>query len=265
MSTITAPCSCASHGTQPATNERPRYYARQLVTPDDFTLEQDYFRAKMRRHNRFLHGFGVVCGARVVLSNQPWKVIVKSGYILGPYGDEIYIETDQCVDVRDSCTPPPPDDNGCHEAQPVPTSTTTQWVAVQYKEKQTRLVRVPAGGCGCEDSICEYSRFCDSYQICILDHCPNPGSPQTITFGSGPAPDCPPCPPEPWVSLASFTVDDQGSVTIQECDCRRQVVEFGSSWWSCQPIDNTSNTPTDKNKNNPAGTPNVPKPPPGKP
>ena len=143
MPTTTAPCSCASHGTQPATNERPRYYARQLVTPDDFTLEQDYFRAKMRRHNRFLHGFGVVCGARVVASNQPWKVIVQSGYILGPYGDEIYIETDQCIDVHDSCTPAPPDDNGCHEARRAPTATTTQWVAVQYQEKQTRLVAFP--------------------------------------------------------------------------------------------------------------------------
>lgn len=45
--------------------ERPRYYARQLMTPDDLLLEADYFRDKLRRHNMFLHGWGVVCGALV--------------------------------------------------------------------------------------------------------------------------------------------------------------------------------------------------------
>ncbi|PYV22134.1 MAG: hypothetical protein DMG27_18945 [Acidobacteria bacterium] len=39
--------------------ERPRYFPRQLITPDDVTLEQDYFRNKLRRHNRLLHGWGV--------------------------------------------------------------------------------------------------------------------------------------------------------------------------------------------------------------
>jgi hypothetical protein len=235
MSTTT-PCNCVSHSSKTVINERPRYYARQLVTPDDMTLEQEYFRAKMRRHNRFLHGWGVVCGARVVPSNKPWKVIVKSGYILGPFGDEIYIETDQCVDVRVPCNPAPPtSDDGCQEAQPVPPVNTTQYVAVRYKEIKTRLIRVPLGGCGCEDSACEYSRFCDGFQICILDHCPSTSDRPTLNLGNGSATDCPECPAEPWVALASFTVDANGAVLIKECDCRRQVLGFGSFWWPCTP------------------------------
>src|SRR5215470_318459 len=179
--TTTTPCKCGGHQTNGTVNERPRYYPRQLVTPGDMTLEQDYFRAKMRRHNRFLHGWGVVCGAQVVLppdpTKYPWKVIVKSGYILGPYGDEICIETDQCIDVRVPCNSVPPStDNGCMEAQPAPSANSTQYVVVRYQEARTHLVRVPAGGCGCEDSLCEYSRFADGYQICILDHCPIPVS-----------------------------------------------------------------------------------------
>jgi hypothetical protein len=234
MST-TAPCNCAGHTPKTSVNERPRYYARQLVTPDDMTLEQDYFRAKMRRHNRFLHGWGVVCGAHVVNAKQPWKVIVKSGYILGPHGDEIYIETDQCVDVRVPCTPPAPSGSGCEEAQPAPPTTATQYVAVQYKEMPTGLIRVPLGGCGCDDHACEYSRFCDGYQICILDHCPNKATEQPLTLGGGVAPDCPPCAAEPWVALASFTVNTDGIVTIRKCDCRRQVVGLASMWWACTP------------------------------
>ena len=75
--------------------ELPRYYPRQLITPDDLTLEQNYFRDRMRRHNRLLHGWGVVCGALVcpgavttdtngVVSLSPWQVQVQPGYILGP-------------------------------------------------------------------------------------------------------------------------------------------------------------------------------------
>src|SRR5260370_39362995 len=93
-------------GRTPTTNtcsntiaELPRYYPRQLITPADLTLEQDYFRDRMRRHNRLLHGWGVVCGATVcpvqivnadgTVSYAPWQVQVQPGYILGPYGDEI--------------------------------------------------------------------------------------------------------------------------------------------------------------------------------
>ncbi len=36
--------------------ERVHYFPRQLITANDMTAEQDYFRQKQRRHNRFLHG-----------------------------------------------------------------------------------------------------------------------------------------------------------------------------------------------------------------
>ena len=60
---------CGGSSTSPCANsiaELPRYYPRQLITPADLTLEQDYFRDRLRRHNRLLHGWGVVCGALVL-------------------------------------------------------------------------------------------------------------------------------------------------------------------------------------------------------
>ena len=51
--------------------ERTRYYAGQLVGPDDLTEDQRYFRERLRRHNRLLHGWGVVCGARVRAGEGP--------------------------------------------------------------------------------------------------------------------------------------------------------------------------------------------------
>lgn len=225
----TGQCHCAEHTTRPSVSERPRYYSRQLITPDDMTLEQDYFRTKLRRHNRFLHGWGVVCGAEVVEANKPWRVIVKTGYILGPYGDEIYIEKDFCLDVRKSCTQSPPlADDDCVEVQPPEPSDAPRFIAVRYVEKPTHLVRVPLGGCGCEENTCEYTRFSDSYEICVLDHCPDShhlqnGEPRDVA-NLGITPACPECPTDPWVVLGEFTVDEQGKVTLEEpSNCRKQL------------------------------------------
>src|SRR5215472_457073 len=41
---------------------RPRYFVGQLVDADDFRLEQDYFRSRLRRLNRALYGSGIVQG-----------------------------------------------------------------------------------------------------------------------------------------------------------------------------------------------------------
>src|SRR4051794_5072174 len=84
-------------GGQAASLERVRYFARQLLTPEDLTTDQDHVRAKFRRHNRFLHGWGVVCGAAVRPGKDDWVVTIDPGYLLGPQGDDILI--DDCVTV----------------------------------------------------------------------------------------------------------------------------------------------------------------------
>src|SRR5262250_196441 len=82
--------------------ERVRYYPRQLLTEVDMSTEQDYFRQKARRQNRFLHGWGVVCGMEVKASpdkSRPWQVLVCPGYAVGPQGDEIRIAEAVAVDL----------------------------------------------------------------------------------------------------------------------------------------------------------------------
>jgi hypothetical protein len=46
---------------------RPRYFAGQLLSEVDLRDEQAYQIAKQRLHNRYLHGYGVVCGLQVQL------------------------------------------------------------------------------------------------------------------------------------------------------------------------------------------------------
>jgi PKD repeat protein len=71
---------------------RPLYFDRQQLTAADLTAGQDYLRARLRRHNRYLHGWGVVCGIEVS-AQLPWHVQVGAGFALTPQGDEIEIPT----------------------------------------------------------------------------------------------------------------------------------------------------------------------------
>lgn len=240
--------------------ELPRYYPRQLITPDDLTLEQNYFRDRMRRHNRLLHGWGVVCGAMVcpvtttnsdgTISFTPWKVKVQKGYILGPYGDEIIIDCCRTVDLRTSgvsgvtgqpCVDAP--DPWCSQVFIPPSTTNLVYIAVQYKQCMMRPVRVQPVGCGCNDNTCEYSRWHDGYEIGVLQTCPicnacDPNVTAALTqksansLISGVVPGCPDCSCGPWVCLAEVTLSADGTIQeIDNCACRRMVVSLCNSWW----------------------------------
>jgi hypothetical protein len=253
MKASTCSCGCASTGPlcDHGTLERPRYFPRQLITPVELTLEQQYFRDKQRRHNRLLHGWGVACGAQVcVVADSgthdvtPWMVSVQPGYILGPYGDEILIERPQAVDLRsagaaaggDCDDSPQPSDPWCADVL-VKRTAGRLYVAVRYQETMCRQVRVQPTGCGCDDAQCEYSRWHDGFAIGILTQCP--ADQQTAPsfdnlFKDAPLPGCPDCPASPWVVLAGVDVDDQGVVQlIDNCHCRRNLVIFSNLWWQC--------------------------------
>jgi len=254
MNTSTCACGCGStsqlcdHGTL----ERPRYYARQLITPVELTLEQQYFRDKLRRHNRLLHGWGVVCGAQVCLVVDdttrgflPWTVSVQPGYVLGPYGDEILIDQAKTIDLRaaggagggNGCDDSPqPGDPWCTEVL-VKREAGPLWVAVRYQETMCRQVRVQPTGCGCDDAQCEYSRWHDGFVIGVVAPCPasHQGPPSFDNlFKGAPRPECPDCPASPWVVLARVDVDAAGAVqAIDNCSCRRLVASWSTLWWQC--------------------------------
>lgn len=105
---------------------RPRYVERQQLTAADLNLGQDYARERLRRHNRALHGWGVVCGATVSgMEGSPWQVQVAQGYGLSPHGDEVVIPANAppfdiqagvavCLGAPDPCAEP-----GAPGAEPV--------------------------------------------------------------------------------------------------------------------------------------------------
>ena len=74
---------------------RPHYFSGKLLTDQDLNQEQTYFIEKFKRHNRSLHGFGVVFGLKV--STDKGKVKVSAGMGLDCEGNEIIIPSDQTL------------------------------------------------------------------------------------------------------------------------------------------------------------------------
>jgi hypothetical protein len=224
MSVLEFPC-CS----EPA--ERLRYFSRQLLGADDMRAEQEYFREKMRRHNRFLHGWGVTCGCVVepVTNAKGWQVRVCPGYVVSPQGDEIFIDDCVVVDLKTGAPEQP-----CTVRWPCPpvgempgggdeNRAITVYVAVRYAECFSRPVKTHPAGCGCDEIGCEYSRVRDSFEIKVLWQLPQshidarndddkwcsllqqlPAAQRRLhTF---PVPPCPECASDPWVVLATVAV-----------------------------------------------------------
>lgn len=232
--------------------ERPRFFPRQVVTPDLLNLSNQYFQDRLRRHNRMMHGWGVVCGAIVCrvgaadgTGTEPWVIKISPGYLLDPSGNEVSIPVDRVVDVRsDGATAMPDDPPGelsdpwCIDLPPE-NRTGKLWVAVRYEEILARPVRTQPSSCDCGGAGCEYSRWRDGYTVGFLTGCPDshqgdPPDPATW-LASGPVVvECPPHTANPWVVLASIDVGADGVISsVDNCSCRRVAVSLAEQWHRC--------------------------------
>ena len=80
--------------------KRPHFFTGKLLTSADFELEQNYSIEKFKRHNRNLHGFGIVSGLEVGSSSG--QILVKPGMALDCAGNEIVVPAPQAVEPPNS-------------------------------------------------------------------------------------------------------------------------------------------------------------------
>jgi hypothetical protein len=69
--------------------KRNRFFPGKLLTAEDLALEQEYFRERLKRHNRYLHGFGVVFGLEV--SKSGGEIVISPGLAIDCQGNEIVV------------------------------------------------------------------------------------------------------------------------------------------------------------------------------
>jgi hypothetical protein len=203
------------------TIERNRYFTGKLLDEADLTQEQNYFREKARRHNRMLHGWGVVCGLCVRPGGVGGEVTIEPGYALDPYGDEIVVEDEVTVELCSEdangnavspCSRPEDDRRG--RVRRARGAGRPLYLAIGYAECLSRPV--PVG-----ESV-EYSRTRESFAIRILTELP-------ASYRQQPPgePDRHPCPDvrgEPWVVLAEVVLDSNLEVAKVDCHSHRHRV-----------------------------------------
>lgn len=70
---------------------RNHFFTGKLLTAEDLEVEQQYFREKLKRHNRYLHGFGIVSGLSVT-RNSGNAITITPGLAIDCQGNEILVE-----------------------------------------------------------------------------------------------------------------------------------------------------------------------------
>ena len=103
--------------------KRNRYFTGKLMTAEDLDQEQEYNREKQKRHNRYLHGFGVVVGLEV--SRSGGAVVISPGLAIDCQGNEIVV--------------PEP----LEQMLPGPDLGSTVFLSISYIERETDPVPVP--------------------------------------------------------------------------------------------------------------------------
>lgn len=130
---------------------RPNYFNGQLLTAEDFSVEQEYFIEKQRRHNRYLHGWGVVSG--FIVSVHDAAIVVEPGIAIDCAGNEILLNK--------------------RTELPLPSEGKEFYVIVEYRETKENPIPVlhrPGSGSDQEQA---YSRILEGCHVGIADLNPN--------------------------------------------------------------------------------------------
>lgn len=139
--------------------KRVHYFSGKLLSAEDFTAEQEYLLEKFRRHNRYLHGCGVVIGLDVSVSGDAaagFQIVVSPGYAIDPSGREITIPTlhEEAIASTDKAT------YAClyyaeREADPVPVVDASEDAELFKHSRIEELfeIRFEAHDPGSEDGI----------------------------------------------------------------------------------------------------------------
>lgn len=130
--------------------KRVKYTQGMVLGVDEFQTEQEYFLQKLRRHNRYLHGWGVVCGLSVSVDGDIVKV--DEGYALDCAGNEILVP-------------------GAQQAR-LPADKHQVFVVLFYRENESDLSPLPGVPPTSEGEAAFTTRIVESFEIQFSDQDP---------------------------------------------------------------------------------------------
>lgn len=149
---------------------RNNYFTGKLLVERDFTDEQRYMMGKLRRHNQWLHGWGAVCGLKVLPHPNPGCqdrfVVIEPGTAIDCCGREILVTREEYFDFKTQFLANWQNLNGPN-SQPDDQPHRIQ-ICVSYKECPTEDVPALFDDCGCSSASCQPNRILESYAFDVL-------------------------------------------------------------------------------------------------
>jgi hypothetical protein len=168
--------------------ERPKYYKGMLLTDADLTSEQKYVIEKNKLHNRYLHGWGVVCGLKVKCfpcctgHGASGKVLVEPGYAIDCCGNDIIICNEDEYDVvkrinelkkkKQAEIDPCSGETSKEEATcNCKTGGEKYYLVLKYKEVSSKPATALNTQDGCSIQSCVPSRIEECYELDLVEYC----------------------------------------------------------------------------------------------
>src|SRR5215510_10982405 len=145
---------------------RNHYFTGKLLVERDFRDEQRFFIDKMRLHNARLHGWGTVCGLKVVQHGtaacRKQYVCVEPGTAVDCCGHDIHLREFECIDLYAI-----PAIKALIDKNDTAATHTLQ-VCIRYRECPTEDIPVLYDECGCDGVRCAPNRVLESYALDVM-------------------------------------------------------------------------------------------------
>ena len=149
-----------------------------LLGVDDFETEQAYHRGKMRLHNSWLHGHGVVWGLGVSSDLPSGEIRVERGLALDAAGHELHLDAQACVSTG-AWFDAHRNDPGMNVTGPADGSSVTfdAHVVMRFRACQTRQVPALSDPCDGAQTSTAYSRVFETVELHLVPGLdPDPGA-----------------------------------------------------------------------------------------
>ena len=166
--------------------EQPQFFNGQLLTDADLKAGMRYVIEKNKLHNRYLHGWGVVCGLKVKCypccsgHGSSGKVVVEPGYAIDCCGRDIVVpgeaDFDVAAAVQELTRKKKAAAGDCGPAPVQPSSacadkTEKYYLVLKYKEEVARPASALKSNDECTVARCLPSRIRECYELSLVDYC----------------------------------------------------------------------------------------------
>lgn len=196
------------------------YHFGMLLGVEDFRTEQGFHVGRLRRHQRALHGFGIVYGYGVSFDEEHAELRVEAGYAVDAHGRDLEMLAAQCLSLPawwlkhrddDEFADVPDKDNVSFDAD----------VMLCYSSCLSRPV--PAIADACADGMADiaFSRICESVKIKLVPRRDDAEEPAQL-------------PQDDWhllrllLGLDSARVDDDGNTLPDDAWLQQQQTDLGN-------------------------------------